>query len=182
MAPEQLEDEFIAVVELIQYVFGTMGFSDFRARLGTNDPAGDKYAGAPEMWERGIAAIRHAADKLGLNYTVEEGEAAYLPLAHRDDFGTRAAGQLLAEEALTRLRPLLEDTGILKIGHDLKHAVSVLARLGIALAPYDDVMLLSYVLDGAAHGHGLAELARLHLDRPAVIAVAHLESRQARPP
>ena len=77
VAPEQLEDEFIAVVELIQYVFGTMGFSDFRARLGTNDPAGDKYAGAPEMWERGIAAIRHAADKLGLNYTVEEGEAAF---------------------------------------------------------------------------------------------------------
>ncbi|MGH6917086.1 MAG: DNA polymerase, partial [Geminicoccaceae bacterium] len=42
---------------------------------------------------------------------------------------------------------------------------SVLARLQIALAPYDDTMLLSYVLDGAGHGHGLAELASLHLDR-----------------
>ncbi len=77
VAPEQLEEEFIAVVDLIQYVFGTMGFQDFRARLGTNDPASDKYAGAPEMWARGIAAIRNAADKLGLNYTVEEGEAAF---------------------------------------------------------------------------------------------------------
>ena len=77
VAPEQLEEEFIAVVDLIQYVFGTMGFQDFRARLGTNDPTSDKYAGAPEMWARGTAAIRHAADKLGLNYSVEEGEAAF---------------------------------------------------------------------------------------------------------
>ncbi|MCZ2112958.1 MAG: threonine--tRNA ligase [Anaerolineae bacterium] len=77
VAPEQLEEEFIAVVDLIKYVFETMGFQDFRARLGTNDPDSDKYAGEPEMWARGIAAIRHAADKLGLNYSVEEGEAAF---------------------------------------------------------------------------------------------------------
>ena len=77
VAPEQLEEEFIAVVDLIQYVFGSIGFHDFRARLGTNDPESDKYAGAPEMWQRGINAIRQAADKLGLNYSVETGEAAF---------------------------------------------------------------------------------------------------------
>jgi threonyl-tRNA synthetase len=77
VTPEQLEEEFIHVVELIQYVFNAMGFADFRARLGTNDPASDKYAGAPEMWEKGIAAIRNAADRLGLDYTVEVGEAAF---------------------------------------------------------------------------------------------------------
>jgi DNA polymerase-1 len=105
------------------------------------------------------------AELVGIALAIDEGEAAYAPLAHKDDFGTRAAGQLPREEALARLRPVLEDPGILKIGHDLKHAVSVLARLGIELAPYDDTMLLSYVMDGAAHGHGLAELASLHLDR-----------------
>jgi len=77
VTPDQLEEEFIGVVELIQFVFQTMGFDDFRARLGTNDPNSDKYAGAPEMWERGIAAIKQAADKVGMNYTVEEGEAAF---------------------------------------------------------------------------------------------------------
>jgi threonyl-tRNA synthetase len=77
VSPDQLEEEFIHVVELIQYVFNTMGFNDFRARLGVNDPASDKYAGAPEMWERGINAIRQAADKVGLNYVIEEGEAAF---------------------------------------------------------------------------------------------------------
>ena len=77
VAPEQLETEFIHVVELIQYVFNAIGFTDFRARLGTNDPDSDKYAGTPEMWTKGVAAIQQAADKLGLNYTVEIGEAAF---------------------------------------------------------------------------------------------------------
>jgi threonyl-tRNA synthetase len=77
VTPEQLEDEFIAVVDLIQYVFETMGFHDFRARLGVNDSDSDKYAGTPEMWAQGIKAIKQAADKAGLNYVVEEGEAAF---------------------------------------------------------------------------------------------------------
>ncbi len=105
------------------------------------------------------------AELAGIALAIDEGEAAYLPLAHKDDFGTRAAGQPAGEEALARLRPVLEDRAILKIGHDLKQAASVLARLGIDLAPYDDTMLLSYVMDGAGHGHELAELASLHLDR-----------------
>ncbi len=77
VTPDQLEEEFIGVVSLIQYVFNTMGFHDFRARLGTNDPNSDKYAGAPEMWEKGINAIRQAADKVGMKYSVEAGEAAF---------------------------------------------------------------------------------------------------------
>lgn len=77
VTPDQLEDEFIRVVELIQHIFKTMGFEDFRARLGTNDPNSDKFAGNPETWERGIKAIKDAADKLGMPYTVEEGEAAF---------------------------------------------------------------------------------------------------------
>ncbi|HSM58743.1 MAG TPA: threonine--tRNA ligase [Candidatus Sulfomarinibacteraceae bacterium] len=77
VTPEQLEEEFIHVVELIQYVFEAMGFQDFRARLGANDPDSDKYAGEPEVWEQGIAAIQNAADRLGLNYSLEPGEAAF---------------------------------------------------------------------------------------------------------
>jgi threonyl-tRNA synthetase len=77
VTPDQLEEEFIGVVSLIQYVFETMGFHDFRARLGVNDPASDKYAGEPEMWAKGVAAIKKAADKVGMKYTIEEGEAAF---------------------------------------------------------------------------------------------------------
>ena len=77
VTPDQLEEEFIGVVDLIQYIFKTMGFDDFRARLGTNDPNSDKYAGDPAIWDRGTAAIKKAADKVGMKYTVEEGEAAF---------------------------------------------------------------------------------------------------------
>jgi threonyl-tRNA synthetase len=77
VTPEQLEAEFIGVIELIQYVFTSLGFSDFRARLGINDPDSAKYAGSPEMWEQAVTLIQKAADKVGMNYTVEEGEAAF---------------------------------------------------------------------------------------------------------
>jgi threonyl-tRNA synthetase len=77
VTPEQLEDEFINVVELIQYVFEAVGFEDYRARLGTSDADSEKYAGSPDSWARGVAAIQRAADSVGLNYTVEPGEAAF---------------------------------------------------------------------------------------------------------
>ena len=104
------------------------------------------------------------AELVGLSLAVGKGEACYVPLAHRDDFGTLAAGQLPRGEVLERLRPLLADPAVLKVGHNLKYDQSVLARYGLEVAPYDDAMLLSYAIDGASHGHGLDELAALHLD------------------
>ena len=77
VTPDQLEDEFVDVVRLIQYVFEAMGFEDYRARLGINDPESDKYAGSSEMWENGVRAIQKAADQVGINYTLELGEAAF---------------------------------------------------------------------------------------------------------
>jgi threonyl-tRNA synthetase len=77
VTPEQLEAEFIAVVELVLYVFRTMGFSDFHARVGLRDPSDSKYIGSDDVWEKSQNAIIRAADQLGLSYTVEEGEAAF---------------------------------------------------------------------------------------------------------
>lgn len=77
VTPEQLVDEFIGVVDLIQYVFTALGLQDFRARVGTRDPNSDKYVGTPELWEKATGAIIAACDKLGMNYTIAEGEAAF---------------------------------------------------------------------------------------------------------
>jgi threonyl-tRNA synthetase len=77
VTPEQLEEEFIKVVDLVLYVFRTLGFEDFQARVGLRDPKSSKYIGADEVWERSQNAIINAADKVGLNYVVEEGEAAF---------------------------------------------------------------------------------------------------------
>lgn len=75
--PEQLLEEFKAVVTLIQHVFGTLGMSDFRARVGTRDPESDKYVGDAELWDKATAAIIQACDELNLDYHIEVGEAAF---------------------------------------------------------------------------------------------------------
>jgi len=77
VTPEQLLEEFKAVVQLIQYVFNTLGLTDFRARVGLRDPQSDKYVGTDEAWEQASAAIIQACDEMGLPYVVEEGEAAF---------------------------------------------------------------------------------------------------------
>lgn len=77
VTPEQVIDEFKAVVELFTHVTDTLGISDFRARVGKRDPESDKYVGEDALWEQATAAIIQACDEMGLNYTVEEGEAAF---------------------------------------------------------------------------------------------------------
>ena len=77
VTPEQLVEEFKNVVRLIQYVFSTVGFADFRARVGVRDPKSEKYVGSDELWEKATSAILEACDELELPYKVEEGEAAF---------------------------------------------------------------------------------------------------------
>jgi len=105
---------------------------------------------------------------VGVSLAIEPGRAAYVPLAHRADGDAldlegAAPRQIPFETALEILKPLLEDPGVLKIGHNIKYDIAVLARYGVALAPVDDSMLVSYVLEGGLHGHGMDELAKLHL-------------------
>jgi DNA polymerase-1 len=115
------------------------------------------------------------ADLVGVSLCVEPGRACYIPLAHKGgaaqgalDFGDGggaedAPPQVPLARALELLKPMLEDPGTLKIGQNIKYDALVLSRYGITVAPVDDTMLLSYVLDGGLHGHGMDELAELHL-------------------
>ena len=116
------------------------------------------------------------ADLVGLSLSVVGGSACYVPLAHVAPGGSdgeldlgdggkvvESPKQIKFEKALKLLKPVLEDPGILKVGHNIKYDMHVMARYGIEVAPVDDTMLLSYVLEGGAHGHGLDELATLHL-------------------
>jgi DNA polymerase-1 len=101
---------------------------------------------------------------VGVCLAVRPGEGWYLPLAHVDEFGQPREGQLGLPEVLERLRPVLTDPAVLKIGHNIKYDMGVLARYGLEVTPIEDTMLISYVLDGASHGHGMDELAQRHLD------------------
>jgi DNA polymerase I len=110
------------------------------------------------------------AELVGVSLALAPGHACYIPLGHvaaRGEALELAAApppplQIPRVEALARLRPLLEDASVLKIGQNIKYDIAVFAGAGIAVAPTDCTMLMSFVLDGAQHGHGLDELAKLH--------------------
>jgi DNA polymerase I len=109
------------------------------------------------------------AELVGFSLAIRPGSACYVPLAHKApgsdllDDGGPAPRQIPMTEALARLKALLEDDSVLKIGQNIKYDFSVMARLGIEIVSYDDTMLISYALEGGAHGHGMDELAELHL-------------------
>jgi DNA polymerase-1 len=90
--------------------------------------------------------------------------SAYIPLAHKSGAGDLLGGgmaenQLSMTEALERLKLVLEDASVLKVGHNLKFAYLLLKRYGIVVKSYDDVMLMSYVLEAGKGGQGLESLA-----------------------
>ena len=103
---------------------------------------------------------------IGIALSDRPGEGAYVPLAHAYP---DAPAQLAAEQVLARLKPLIEDPARPKIGHNLKPAMQVLARYGVALAGMaHDSMLESYVLDSTASRHDLDSLALKYLGHKTV--------------
>ncbi len=120
------------------------------------------------------------ADLVGVSLSIEPGKACYIPLRHKnpeaqtDMFGggeQAAPEQAPWDEAIELIKRLLEEPSVLKIGQNIKYDALVLSRPengGITISPIDDTMLLSYVLEGGAHGHGMDELALLHLDHQCI--------------
>ncbi|PZO82391.1 MAG: DNA polymerase I [Mesorhizobium amorphae] len=104
------------------------------------------------------------AELAGFSLCSEPGKAAYVPLIHKlgaDDLlgGGLAPDQIDVREALALLKPLLEDASVLKIAQNLKYDLVVMNRHGIDVRPFDDTMLLSYVLDAGKGNHGMDVLA-----------------------
>jgi threonyl-tRNA synthetase len=76
--PEQVKDEFKAVIDLVLYIFKTLSFQNFKAQISLRDPDDkEKYIGSDENWEKAERAIQEAAAEKGLNTVVEYGEAAF---------------------------------------------------------------------------------------------------------
>ena len=119
------------------------------------------------------------AELVGVSLALAGAGACYIPLGHAapaaqgaldlgdggtgDKGGGKKLKQIALKTALKALKRLLESPSVLKVGHNIKYDMKVLARHGIAVAPIDDTMVLSYVLEGGLHGHSLDELAELHL-------------------
>ena len=137
--------------------------------------------------ETGVLAIKTETNTLdpmqaslcGLGLAVSPNEAVYVPLGHRDASDDEAsglfaaklsAGQIGEREALDALKPLLEDSCVVKIGQTSSATALVLACRGIALGAADDVMLMSYVLDAGKGAHD-ARRAGDALFRPQPVAL-----------
>ncbi|MFN8723082.1 MAG: DNA polymerase I [Rhodospirillales bacterium] len=113
------------------------------------------------------------AKLVGVSIAVEPGHACYVPLGHvaegaaeggqLDLGGAPPPPQIPLADAVPRLKALLEDPSVLKVGHNFKFDWQVFAQHGIRPSPWDDTMLISYVQGGGLNGHGMDELAALHL-------------------
>ncbi len=130
------------------------------------------------IYRRGYVAVdtettsldEMTAEIVGISLAVEAGEAAYIPLTHKasaadDLFGSDAlaAGQMPLDQALAALKPVLEDPSVLKIGQNMKYDAKVFANYGVAVAPVDDTMLISYAQHGGLHNHGMDLLSERYL-------------------
>ena len=115
-----------------------------------------------------------AADLVGVSLALGPNDACYIPLGHggTDMFAEKPV-QVDKAEALAALKPLLESDAVLKVGQNIKYDLTVLARAGeavggIAVAPIDDTMVMSFCLDAGRSetglaGHGMDELSERHL-------------------
>ena len=126
-----------------------------------------------ESYRRGLVAVDTEttgkdpvrADLVGISLALEPGLACYIPVGHRQGEGLLAekVDQLDRQLVLDRLRPLLADTSVLKIGQNFKYDIIVFRRCGLEVHGFDDTMLLSYALAAGKHNHGMDELSEKYL-------------------
>ncbi len=115
----------------------------------------------------GLDATR--AELVGVSIALHPNLACYIPIGHGGtDMFAEKPEQLPREAVLATLKPLFEDPDVLKIGHNLKYDMIVLARAGVDVAPYDDTIVMSFALDAGLHGHGMDELAATHLQHSCI--------------
>ena len=110
------------------------------------------------------------AKLVGVSLATDCNRACYVPLEHGGgDLLSERPEQIPAAEALARLKPLLEDPAVLKIGHNFKFDWIVFDRRGIDVAPIDDSLVMSFDLDaGGLNSHGMNDLAKKHLDHECI--------------
>jgi len=99
----------------------------------------------------------HQADLIGVSLSSKIGKACYIPVGHK------SKKNIDKHLVLKKLKPLLEDSSIKKIGQNIKFDFIVLFKNGISISPIEDTMLMSYVLDAGKNRHNMDTLSEIHL-------------------
>tara|TARA_R110000868_G_scaffold57875_3_gene178509 strand:+ start:4883 stop:7789 length:2907 start_codon:yes stop_codon:yes gene_type:complete len=188
MAAEGAQAPATAKPKTKEVAAGAVGGAPGAVALNTNPPMADaKHIAVTRLADledwvararaAGVVAVDTETDSLdpmqarlvGFSLCITPGEAAYVPLQHGSvggglDFeNANAAEQIPLGKAIAALKPLFEDTSVIKVGQNIKYDLLVFEQHGLRLETLDDTMLMSYALDAGVHGHGMDELSELHL-------------------
>jgi DNA polymerase-1 len=104
----------------------------------------------------------HLADLIGVSLSTKIGRACYIPIGHESN------KSFSKEIVLKKLKPLLEDPSIKKIGQNIKFDFIVLFKNGINISSMEDTMLMSYVLDAGKNRHNMDTLSEIHLNHKTI--------------
>jgi len=104
----------------------------------------------------------HQADLVGISLSTKIGKACYIPIGHK------FKGCLKKEAVIKKLKPLLEDKSVKKIGQNIKFDFIVLFKQGISMSSMEDTMLMSYVLDAGKNRHNMDTLSEIHLQHKTI--------------
>ncbi len=105
----------------------------------------------------------HQANLIGVSLSSKIGKACYIPIGHN------SKKCLSKELVLKKLKPLLEDPSIKKIGQNIKFDFIVLFKHGINISSMEDTMLMSYVLDAGKNRHNMDTLSEIHLNHKTIL-------------
>ncbi len=104
----------------------------------------------------------HLADLVGISLSTKVGSACYIPIGHK------SCKSLSEEKILKKLKPILEDKSIKKIGQNIKFDFIILKHRGITMNAMEDTMLMSYVLDAGKNRHNMDTLSEIHLNHKTI--------------
>jgi DNA polymerase I len=104
----------------------------------------------------------HQTDLVGISLSTKIGKACYIPIGHK------FKGCLKKETVIKKLKPLLEDKSVKKIGQNIKFDFIVLYKQGINMNSMEDTMLMSYVLDAGKNRHNMDTLSEIHLQHKTI--------------
>ena len=104
----------------------------------------------------------HNTDLIGISLSTKIGKACYIPIGHK------TKKNIDKDKVLKKLKPLLEDSSIKKIGQNIKFDFIVLYKNGIDITSIEDTMLMSYVLDAGKNRHNMDTLSEIHLNHKTV--------------
>ena len=99
----------------------------------------------------------HQADLVGISLSSKVGKACYIPIGHK------SSKCIDKNDVIKKLKPLLEDPSVKKIGQNIKFDFIVLFKQGIEMTSMEDTMLMSYVLDAGKNRHNMDTLSEIHL-------------------